>query len=193
MIPYADIHPAFDKSEVAKLLVNLGTGVFIGGGAIRRELFGIPPSDYDVFFIDEDTFKITQARFDEMGEAELTRSTDTCRTYNWDGKVIQLINIQYYPSHAFVLDSFDFTLCQFVCWIDPANNVVMFQCDQRAPIDCARMRLRVHRITYAVSSMRRILKYANQGYTACSGMMAEFLQAVIDNPDSLNTDIVSVD
>jgi len=58
--------------------------------------------------------------------------------------------------------------------------------------DLGRKRLAVHRITFPVSSMRRVLKYTRQGFYACNGALNSLLRATADNPE-LRTDIAYVD
>jgi len=49
--------------------------------------------------------------------------------------------------------------------------------------DLGRKRLAINRITYPVSTMRRMLKYSKQGFFACGGCMATILQETILSPE----------
>lgn len=69
-----------------------------------------------------------------------------------------------------VLDSFDFTICQ--CGMSGNDKIFA---TENAMLDLSRKLLVPHKITYPVASIRRILKYTNQGYYMCSGSMQDFL------------------
>jgi hypothetical protein len=91
--------------------------------------------------------------------------------------VVQAIRFQYYKGPQEIIDSFDFTLCQFVT---DSENVY---CGDFSVMDTLKKRLVVNKITYPVASLRRILKYTSQGFYMCGGAMQKFLQAVVDVPD----------
>ena len=94
---------------------------------------------------------------------------------------VQCIRFAFYADADAVINSFDFTICQF------AFDGATLTHGEYALWDLGRKRLAVHQITFPVSSMRRVLKYATQGFKACNGCLAALLRATADNP-SLNTD-----
>ena len=161
-------------------------GATLAGGAVRALVQGLPvTTDYDLFFSDIDAFNRTAEYFD--GRAELIIETDHHRTYMYDGKKVQLIKIAFYTNTEALLDSFDYTICQLALRDGALHlgNYTLY--------DIGRKRLCVHKITYGVASMRRLLKYASQGFTACSGTYKALLDAAITNPDVVRSDVQYVD
>jgi hypothetical protein len=59
--------------------------------------------------------------------------------------------------------------------------------------DPARKRLVPHHGTYGVSTILRIIKYCNQGYTVCSGGLAQILDEVAKNPATINAETRYID
>lgn len=161
-------------------------GPWLGGGALRRSIAAMPlESDFDFFFFDEGQLK----HFCEgLAAAGLTKEKETQHHEQWEGYlpkakrsvVIQCIKFQYYKTAEEVIESFDFTVCQFS--YDGSN---VYAADY-ALWDLGRKRLAVNKISFPVSSMRRLLKYTRQGYTACDGCLASLATAVADNPALAN-------
>lgn len=168
-------------------------GVWIGGGAVRRTLIKKPlDSDFDFFFTSVDTFKSWEASLPKT----ITKVRETQHHTEYKGTlegsdlpvILQAIQFKYYTNAADVLDSFDYTITQFATdgenlWTTP-----------EALWDLGRMRLALHKVTYPVATMRRMLKYSNQGFTACGGCMTQLYTMTIENPDALaQMDITYVD
>lgn len=186
---------SFDDTTLSKVLSALPSlspsGPWIGGGAIRRTLLQQEPdSDFDFFFRDADQLSAFEDGLQMIGLAKV-RETEHHKHYR--GKVadsdlprdFQLIRFAFYDSAAAVIDSFDFTVCQFVFdgEIITAGDYSLW--------DLGRRRLAVHKITYPVSSTRRMLKYAQQGFTACSGCITALLRetrAKSDLPETAYVD-----
>jgi len=168
-------------------------GVWLGGGALRRTLIGMPlDSDFDFFFRDEDTFKSWESSLPNS----MTKVRETKHHTEYKGVikgsdipvVIQAIKFKYYEDTQSVLDSFDYTITQFAYqgdWLYTTPEALW---------DLGRKRLALHRVTYPVATMRRMLKYCNQGFTACGGCMQQLYQMTMDNPEALmQMDITYVD
>jgi len=164
-------------------------GIFISGGAIRRTIQGKPlDSDVDLFFTNGNVMVETHDSIQQ--HCKLLTKTDTNSTFEMEyfdsssgknGEIseystedkrkikIQLIYISYYSSMEELLNSFDYTICQFgycdgkLC------------CGDYSLYDLGRNRLVVNKITYPVASLRRLIKYTSQGFYACSGALTEFL------------------
>lgn len=86
-----------------------------------------------------------------------------------------------------ILDSFDFTICQ--CAFDGENLIV-------GPFtmwDLGRKRLAIHRVTFGASTIRRLIKYAGQGYTMCSGCANDILKSAIANPSIVDNSTLYID
>ncbi len=90
--------------------------------------------------------------------------------------LLQFIKIGFYPTAEAVIDSFDFTACQ--CAYDGETLTV----GEYTLWDLGRRRLAVHRVTFPVSTIRRMLKYGKQGFTVCSGGITKVLADTIADP-----------
>lgn len=186
----------FADTTLAKVLAGLPelttSGPWIAGGAIRRTALGQEPdSDFDFFFRDADRLALWATELEQRGFT-LFRETEHHKHYR--GYIpgdpmmrdVQLIRFAFYGSAEEVINSFDFTICQLA--FDGTSLTV----GDHTLWDLGRKRLAVHRITFPVSSMRRLLKYTRQGFYACNGALNALLRASVENPE-LRTDIAYVD
>ncbi|MNV76271.1 hypothetical protein D3C71_1696100 [compost metagenome] len=93
----------------------------------------------------------------------------------------------YYDSAETLLDSFDFTITQLA--YDGTDLIF----GKYTLWDLTRKRLALHKLTYGVATTRRLIKYTNQGFTACAGVLQSILEAVVANPDVIQSDVKYVD
>ena len=176
----------FDDTELAKALFRLPSlavkGPWLAGGALRRTLLGQPlDSDFDFFFRDATQLEGFELTLKSRG---FTKVRETEHHVHYRGPLedggpardIQMIRFRFYESAEEVIDSFDFTICQL------AFDGLRLTCGEHALWDLGRKRLAVHKITYPVASMRRLLKYATQGFFACPGAMQALLRETIEKP-----------
>lgn len=183
---FIDRGASFDETPLAKVLAVLPAladeGPWLAGGALRRTLLGKAlESDLDFFFRDAEQL----AEFARALEARglvLVRETEHHLHYRGDAgdgvpRDYQLIRFQFYTHAHAVIDSFDFTLCQFV------TDGNLLTCGPTSLWDAARKRLVLHRLTFPVSTMRRLLKYQKQGFYACAGCLSAILTATIQSPE----------
>lgn len=174
------------ETDLAKILATLPvcsiTGPWVAGGALRRTIAGTTlESDLDFFFANEGVLAAFAAKLPTLG---LTKKKETEHHEQWEGYnaaadrsiVLQLIRFQYYANAAAVIESFDFTICQF------AFDGMTLTCADYALWDLGRKRLAINKVTFPGSSMRRLLKYARQGFTACDGCLASLATAIADDP-----------
>jgi hypothetical protein len=145
---------------------------YLAGGAVRNMIEGADvQNDWDLFFTNEvDCHKYLDTLVDDG--ADTIRENDHCVTLLYNQEMIQAIHLQYFNSMDEVLTSFDFTICQF--GYEPATKLL--HCAPFSLWDLARKRLVPTKITYPVSSFRRMLKYVNQGFYMCSGGIHDMLQ-----------------
>jgi hypothetical protein len=169
-------------------------GAWIGGGALRRTLIGQPlDSDFDFFFRSADHFKTwLDNKPSGMNVVRETQHHVQLEGTIGDSKlpiVVQGINFQYYPDGApTVIHSFDYTITQFCL-----SGKSLYTTDM-ALWDLGRKKLSVNKITYPVASMRRMIKYTKQGYTACAGCMQDLYLKTVSNPEAMaSMDIEYVD
>lgn len=179
-------------------------GPWLAGGSLRRTLLHSPlDSDFDFFFASEDQFKSFDAALKAKG-CQVLYSNEHNVTYRMESVnsksvgedefsdpspelKIQAIIIRWYSSLDDVLDSFDFTICQF------GYDGVDLVCGDYALWDLGRRRLVPHKITFGTASVRRLLKYTSQGFTLCAGSATSFLEQVAANPSSIQSDIKYID
>jgi len=90
---------------------------------------------------------------------------------------VQCIRFSFYQSAEAVIDSFDYTICMLA--FDGATLTL----GDFTLWDLGRKRLAIHKITYPVATMRRMLKYASQGFTACKGCLATILTETANQPE----------
>lgn len=183
-----------DNVELYKILDDLPLspdGIWLAGGALRRTLLNSPlDSDFDFFFSGAE--KLTEFRNSilEKGASKLGES-EHVENYNLNVNdkniIIQLVKINFYESPEAVIDTFDFTITQLA--YDGSDLIV----GEYTLWDLARKKLALHKLTYGVSTMRRLLKYTKQGFTACNGVMEAILEAVVENPQLINSDVQYVD
>jgi len=164
---------------------------WIAGGAIRRTLIKMNlDSDVDYFFRNEESFKEFTQEIELMGGV-CTASNEHQKTFaltvNKKGILVQAIKIQFYDSIEDTLDSFDFTITQF--GYDGEN---LF-CGEYSLWDLSRRKLALHKLTYGVSTVRRMIKYTKQGFTACNGALIAILETIANNPELIEADIKYVD
>lgn len=178
-----------DLMKFIKITPSLSeNGVWLAGGAIRRTLLGEKEiqSDYDMFFANE---KQKQDYIDLLirDGAEIKIQNDFNTTLLWRNNKVQAIHINYYNSPEEVLDSFDYTICQF---LTDGNNLYT---GEFSLWDLGRQRLTVHKITYPIASTRRLIKYTSQKFYACAGCLQSLLLSVKENPDILELQVRYID
>jgi hypothetical protein len=178
---------------LVRVLSRVQNGAWCAGGAIRRTIANMPlDSDFDFFFKSAEALAEWETKLPET----LVRLRETQHHVHWRGPVgdsavpvdIQAIRFRYYDSAEAVIDSFDYTITQFA--LDGTELVTT----PYALWDLGRRRLAIHKVTYPVATMRRMLKYTSQGFTACAGCMATLLRETATRPEALaSLDISYVD
>lgn len=183
--------PLFELA--AELPPTSKNGPWIAGGAVRRTLLNEPlKSDVDFFFRDEEQ-ALAFASDMEMRSAWIISTREQVTTWGIkvnEGKdtvIVQSITLAYYADLEAVLDSFDFTITQFG-W--DGESLV---CGQFSLWDLARKRLALHKLTFGVSTVRRLIKYTRQGFTACGGVLASILEEVVAHPETIHREMTYVD
>lgn len=193
----------WSDTELARAMERLpGIGLrgpWVAGGSVRRTLSGEKfDTDIDFFFRSEDQYK--EFIEDAIGLGSVLKGSNDKNTsmvfpaVHGNGDVIDLpelkvqaIKFRFYDSIEEVLDSFDFTLSQF-----GYDGSDVYASDW-ALWDVARKRIVPHKITFGTSSLRRLLKYGKQGYTACAGALSEILQQVVDKPEIIEANTLYID
>lgn len=168
--------------DLHRILTPVMQDAWCAGGAIRRTLIKQSlDSDFDFFFRDADHL----AAWEKGLPATLSLYRETEHHKHWKGSIgdsalpvdIQAIRFRFYASAEEVIDSFDYTITQFA--LDKAELVTT----PHALWDLGRRKLALHKVTYPVATMRRMLKYTRQGFTACNGCMAQLLRDTASSPE----------
>lgn len=152
-------------------VISLG---WIAGGAIRRWFVGGERlSDIDVFFKNEKSMQDYIGLLTGQGAQKLSEHKNVI-TYSYHDYLIQCIRIKYYEKVEDLLDSFDFTVCQFAY-----DGFKVFSTPE-AIISVTRKHLGMHGISkeFAVDSLRRAFKYAKKGYYPCNGTIQKLADSL---------------
>lgn len=174
----------YSTEELMRILNAIQGDAWCAGGAIRRTISGKPlDSDFDFFFRDADRMAAWEKRLPST--LRLVRETEHHK--HWRGTIegselpvdIQAIKFRFYDRAEEVIDSFDYTITMFC--LDKGELVTT----PLALWDLGRNKLAIHRITYPVATMRRLLKYGKQGYTACGGCLSAILRETAASPDAM--------
>lgn len=180
------------------------TGPWLAGGAVRRTLLRQPlDSDFDFFFASPEQFEAFAAKVKAAGGWQ-TSANEHNATFRLPSEApapigedqfspylpeitVQAITTQWYANLEAVLDSFDFTLCQF------GYDGTRLVCGDHSLWDLGRKRLVPHRLTYGTASLRRLLKYTKQGFTICGGGLSDFLEKVAADPAVIQRETLYID
>lgn len=193
--PFALVALSPPVNQASEELEN--KNVYIVGGALRRTLVhGNLTTDIDLMFGSEKVFEAFKNELQyEIGNGDyaipdkiqcmqetkhytnfnidlLTKARDCVETYK-----IQCINFAYFVDIQDCLDSFDYSIAQFGIRLDDLNTIYA---GDYSLWDLARKKLVVNKITYPVASVRRMLKYKDQGFTICNGCIQQTLQDTVD-------------
>lgn len=182
------------------------SGPWVAGGAVRRTFTGEPlDSDFDFFFKNQEQLNAFKQGLESVG-AKLVSFNDMNETWiipdefdsnEYEGinkrytyiqsAKIQLIKFKFFDTLEEVLDAFDYTIAQF------GFDGIDFVMSEFSLWDVARKRLVPHKITYGTSSVRRMLKYASQGYTVCQGCIGTVLEQIAEDPTRIEKEVVYID
>lgn len=183
-----------DFNEALGRLPALGSsGPWIAGGSVRRLFIGAPmDSDFDFFFANPEqagNFLISMKKLGAILKNENEKNSTWLVPAIESGPelTVQAVTFAYFESMRQVIESFDFTICQF------AYDGDHFEVGEFSLWDSARKRIVPAKITFGVSSVRRLLKYGRQGYTICGGALADILQQVVDNPTIIHAETQYID
>jgi len=187
----------WDATDFQKALTRLpvitAEGPWICGGAVRRlAIDAAQESDYDFFFANADQLAAFTSSMEELGAKRLYEND-----FNITWKVlatealpelkVQAIRVAYFTTIEAVLDSFDYSLCQ--CGYD--GESLYF--GEFTLFDLANKRLIPGKISYGVSSLRRLLKYTRQGYRVCGGGLANMLEQIVADPSIIQSKVQYLD
>jgi|APHig6443717497_1056834.scaffolds.fasta_scaffold86994_2 hypothetical protein len=145
--------------------------VVIAGGAIRDSLFGDEYSDIDIFGLTkEDLDLFVKLNLTKSHGYKLVYFNDNLRTYR-KGKIKVQIIYREYEKLTDIIDSFDFTVCQFMY---DGEKVI---CNPSGLLDVYHKRIVINHLDplFVFDSLRRVQKYIQKGYTICNGGIKDIL------------------
>ena len=155
------------RDEEKKERIN----VVIAGGAVRDSLFGNEYSDIDIFGLTkEDLDLFVKLNLSKGHGYKLVYFNDNLRTYR-KGKIKVQIIYREYEKLTDIIDSFDFTVCQFMY---DGEKVI---CNPSGLLDVHHKRIVINHLEplFVFDSLRRVQKYIQKGYTICNGGIKDIL------------------
>lgn len=169
---------SIDASDLGKFLSHfdykLPKGVWLAGGSLRRTLLGEQKivSDFDMYFQNKQALDNFRACIIAMYGAVLTRKTDKHEEYKMGDFIVQLIYFEFYQDMTAVISMFDFTITQLI------TDGLTLTAAEFTLWDLGRKRLVLHKARFPIALLRRLLKYSNQGFYACTGCLASIHTAL---------------
>jgi hypothetical protein len=185
---------------------------FLCGGALTSWIGGMPISDWDFFFPGLESAQLFHDRLMQTGRVEMigyqgdpvyrqvyerikageVKITDisandlqneNIRALNYAVKVaehvwdkIQIVLVIQGENPIQIIETFDFSISM----LGTDGRDLYF--GSYTWTDLSRKRLRTHSIHHGISTMRRMVKYAQRGFYACTGTMRAIAQGVLDAP-----------
>jgi len=146
-------------TEFNRRLSNIGQ-VVIAGGAVRDWLMGREPKDYDVFVLgapdEPELFEQVLAGLEPVTMLDFHKSEPFLQgTFRFGERIVQVMATPHTSVDA-LLDSFDWNVCRFAY----DGSTVTDAC----PVESIRAgeRLRLHRVTFPVSTLRRGFRFSER-------------------------------
>lgn len=145
--------------------------VVIAGGAIRDSLFGDEYSDIDIFGLTKEGLDLfVKLNLSKSQGYKMVYFNENLRTYR-KGKIKVQIIYREYEKLTDIIDSFDFTVCQFMY---DGDKVI---CNPSGLLDVYHRRIVINHLEplFVFDSLRRVQKYIQKGYTICNGGIKDIL------------------
>jgi hypothetical protein len=201
-VPISRFIPVWEETELAQVCARLPKlpypiRMWIAGGAVRRSLMlERLTTDIDLFFSSGEAFETFKIMAAEIPGIRITAKRAHVLQFELplpaaDGfkrlYVLQAVCREFYGSTLQLLEDFDFTICQFV--LDGSYLVATEQGweDAKAHI------LRIANPHTPVSTIRRIIKYHDQGFRIDDDSIKKLLNHVVKYPDSIDRELISSD
>lgn len=174
-----------DLQRYLMMLPAVGVNVWLAGGALRRTIINDDHSkgDFDYFFHSKEDYEKFHATIIKNYGGKVVRDESHVTEFhvpNLDDisnpLKVQAIKMQWYANPEELIKDFDYTCCML------SYDGVHVYYGQYTLWDNARKRLAVNKIKYPVASLRRLIKYSNQGYYACNGTLHELAGTIHEMP-----------
>lgn len=165
-----------DLLEAIDIKIN-PNGPWVAGGSVLRTFMGLPiDTDVDLFFPNESVYNVSlellrkHATF--IRESKFSHTFEILLEYHGrEMKVKTQIIRQVYKEKAVdIINGFDLSICQI------AFDSERIVCPQETIEDLKskRMTILINNITHPVSTLKRVLKYSQRGYTVDDKNLKEF-------------------
>lgn len=162
-------------------------GCFVAGGALRNLFLGRPQdTDIDLFVSSKETYEKQRKALEDAG-FEFARGNSKFVELKRAGLKVQVIGFEFYPTIEAVLQSFDFTICQF--GLSPDKQAII--ATEAAVVDAARQRLVMVSAKYPVATMKRFWKYMRVGFQPCNETYKTFLE--MSRRADVNLEVMYID
>lgn len=159
------------------VVLDLEAGPWVAGGAVRRSIGGesFAAADIDVFFKDAEQLAAAQDALLKSG-GSISLDTPYSETWELSFADINLVSSRFYASAQAVVDGFDMTMCQ--CITDGRRVLAT-----RQALSAIRDKEIVFLETDSVpASLRRAVKYGQQGYHLADEDAHDFLKRHLGKP-----------
>lgn len=169
--------------------IKIENNFVIAGGYIRDSLIGEKYSDIDIFILKNDSdynfedinLKSLISIFDDS-KTKLVFNSPKMKTYITNvlesPEKIQIIKSEHRTIED-LLESFDFTICQFAYSL--TNKEDFLYCGQTSIADSFNRRLvfnKKYNGEFIGNSFERLQKYARKGFVACGGTIKDMIEKV---------------
>ena len=171
--------------------LNCNPNIIVAGGCIRSMLLREWPQDIDIFFKNKEAFEEFKRQSDQDNKVTYeTENSVVYKEHKIDGKVVplNLVKIAYYETPEKCIETFDFTISQFA--LDKDQNIIA---TEGAILDLYGKRLVIDKLTYPVSTIRRMIKFTKRGYYMCDGAIKSLFKDVVAKPELINVDVKYID
>lgn len=152
----------------------LPKGFVYAGGSVRDSILNRDIKDYDIFSVSG--IEAAEDLVDTIKEDKRYKiliNAPNMLMFKFEDLIYQII-LRDYHSVEDLLNSFDFSVCQF------ATDGTTIWADSEALIDIFTDHLSVVNINpeFAISSLQRAFKYADYGFKPCNGTVVDIVKAL---------------
>lgn len=192
----SDIKERGFQSRILETMARvLPEGAVIAGGAVASAMLGEDiATDIDIFFTNSLSFEETYQMIDNVTvdteDAWIFKDYKCDKTLDeikkdWQEirhvkfthpdptrKPIQLIKMLWYNDASHVIDSFDFTVCQFAL----QDEFIIY--NSMGMVDLLKKRINIHKLQYPATSLRRLIKYTSKGYYASAEVLMKVAEDI---------------
>ncbi len=142
--------------------------VWLAGGSLLSMMKASPVNDYDLFGPEPNAIGAWLLR----NGASVKFANDRVANFAIGDRKVQVIRKHKFDSMQATIDAFDFTC------ISAAYDGDRFCCHNRFHEDAAKSALVINRLKFPLSTMKRALRYAGNGYSLCPVELGKICRAI---------------